>query len=131
MVPRAALPSAPRSIQDPLTTNAVNVSGTLNVAPAARDAGTRRGVMASSLSARGPGAGAAEDGEVLQASELQLEANGFEHLLTQVRFNQLTQILLQAASIQRADLVAQGDPRRSWFLVARFSIAVGALRGRF
>lgn len=44
----AALPSVPRSIQDSLTTNAVNVTGTLNVALAARDAGTRRIVMASS-----------------------------------------------------------------------------------
>ena len=67
----------------------------------------------------GPGAGAAEGGEALQSSELQLEANRLEDLLTQVRFNQLTQILLQAASIQRADLVAQGDRRRSWLLADR------------
>ena len=32
-----ALPSVPRSVQDPLTTNEVNVSGTLNVLLAARD----------------------------------------------------------------------------------------------
>jgi len=49
----AALPSVPRSIQDPLTTNEVNVTGTLNVALAARDAGCRRIVMASSSSVYG------------------------------------------------------------------------------
>jgi len=49
----AALPSVPRSIQDPLTTNEVNVTGTLNVVLAARDAGARRVVMASSSSVYG------------------------------------------------------------------------------
>jgi len=109
----AALPSAPRFIQDPLTTNAVNIAGTLNVVLAAHDAGAQRVVMASSSSVYGPGAGAAEDAEALQPSQPQLEANRFEDLLTQVRFSQLTQILLQAASIQRADLVAQGDRIRA------------------
>jgi UDP-glucose 4-epimerase len=45
-----ALPSVPRSIQDPLTTNAVNVTGSLNVLLASRDAGVRRAVLASSSS---------------------------------------------------------------------------------
>ena len=49
-----ALPSVPRSIQDPLTTNEVNVTGTLNVLLAARDAGVRRAVLASSSSVYGP-----------------------------------------------------------------------------
>jgi UDP-glucose 4-epimerase len=49
----AALPSVPRSIQDPLTTNDVNVTGTLNVVLAARDAGVRRVVIASSSSIYG------------------------------------------------------------------------------
>lgn len=49
-----ALPSVPRSIQDPLTTNAVNVTGTLNVLLASRDAGVRRAVFASSSSVYGP-----------------------------------------------------------------------------
>ena len=50
---QAALPSVPRSIQDPLTTNAVNVTGTLNVLLAARDVGVRRVVYASSSSVYG------------------------------------------------------------------------------
>jgi UDP-glucose 4-epimerase len=50
---QAALPSVPRSVQDPLTTNAVNVIGTLNVLLAARDAGVRRVVFASSSSVYG------------------------------------------------------------------------------
>src|SRR5437763_9102342 len=52
---QAALPSVPRSIQDPLTTNAVNVTGTLNVLLAARDAEVRRVVYASSSSVYGSG----------------------------------------------------------------------------
>ena len=50
---QAALPSVPRSIQDPLTSNASNVIGTLNVLLAARDAGVRRVVYASSSSVYG------------------------------------------------------------------------------
>jgi len=49
-----ALPSVPRSVQDPLTTNAVNITGTLNVLLASRDAGVRRAVVASSSSVYGP-----------------------------------------------------------------------------
>jgi UDP-glucose 4-epimerase len=49
----AALPSVPRSIRDPVTTNRVNVEGTLNVLLAARDAGVRRVVYAASSSAYG------------------------------------------------------------------------------
>ena len=50
---QGALPSVPRSVQDPLTTGAVNVEGTLNVLLAARDEGVRRVVNASSSSVYG------------------------------------------------------------------------------
>jgi nucleoside-diphosphate-sugar epimerase len=50
---QAALPSVPRSIQDPLTSNASNVIGTLNVLLAARDSGVRRVLFASSSSVYG------------------------------------------------------------------------------
>ena len=50
---QAALPSVPRSVADPLTSNATNVTGTLNVLLAARDAGVRRVVFASSSSVYG------------------------------------------------------------------------------
>lgn len=50
---QGALPSVPRSVQDPLASNAVNVTGTLNVLLAARDAGVRRLVYASSSSVYG------------------------------------------------------------------------------
>jgi nucleoside-diphosphate-sugar epimerase len=49
----AALPSVPRSVQDPLTTTEVNVTGTLNVLLAARDQEVRRVVVASSSSVYG------------------------------------------------------------------------------
>jgi UDP-glucose 4-epimerase len=48
-----ALGSVPRSVQDPLTSNAVNVEGTLNVLLAARDEGARRVVFSSSTSVYG------------------------------------------------------------------------------
>ena len=50
---QAALPSVPRSVKDPITSNEVNVVGTLNVLNAARDAGVRRLVYASSSSIYG------------------------------------------------------------------------------
>lgn len=52
---QGALPSVPRSVQDPLTTSAVNVDGTLHVLLAARDEGVRRVVFASSSSVYGNG----------------------------------------------------------------------------
>ena len=48
-----ALGSVPRSVQDPLTSSAVNVEGTLNVLLAARDEGVKRVVFASSTSVYG------------------------------------------------------------------------------
>lgn len=50
---QAALGSVPRSIHDPLTTNAVNISGFLNMLVAARDAGVKRLVYAASSSTYG------------------------------------------------------------------------------
>jgi nucleoside-diphosphate-sugar epimerase len=50
-----ALGSVPRSVQDPLTSSAVNVEGTLNVLLAARDEGVRRVVFSSSTSVYGTG----------------------------------------------------------------------------
>ncbi len=50
---QGALPSIPRSIADPATSNAVNVEGTLHVLQSARDAGVRRVVVASSSSVYG------------------------------------------------------------------------------
>jgi nucleoside-diphosphate-sugar epimerase len=63
---QGALPSVPRSIQDPLTSTAVNVEGTLNVLLAARDAGVRRVVFASSSSVYGnaPGMPRRESGSL-------------------------------------------------------------------
>jgi UDP-N-acetylglucosamine/UDP-N-acetyl-alpha-D-glucosaminouronate 4-epimerase len=49
----AALPSVPRSVADPITSNAVNLDGTLNVLVAARDAKVKRVVFSASSSAYG------------------------------------------------------------------------------
>ena len=50
---QAALPSVPRSVADPLTTHEVNVTGTLNMLIAAREANVKRVVYASSSSVYG------------------------------------------------------------------------------
>jgi nucleoside-diphosphate-sugar epimerase len=50
---QAAIPSVPRSVSDPITSNRANVDGTLNVLVAARDARVRRLVFAGSSSAYG------------------------------------------------------------------------------
>ena len=50
---QAALPSVPRSVENPLTSNAVNIDGTLNMLEASRQAGVKRFVTASSSSVYG------------------------------------------------------------------------------
>lgn len=50
---QAALGSVPRSINDPVTTNAVNIGGTLNVFTAAQQAGIQKIVFAASSSTYG------------------------------------------------------------------------------
>jgi nucleoside-diphosphate-sugar epimerase len=50
---QAAIPSVPRSVSDPVTSNRANIDATLNVLVAARDAGVRRLVYAGSSSAYG------------------------------------------------------------------------------
>ena len=50
---QGALPSVPRSIDDPITTNDVNVLGTLNILEAAKEFGVKRVVYASSSSVYG------------------------------------------------------------------------------
>lgn len=50
---QAALPSVPRSIKDPITTNEVNITGTLHVLEAAREVKVKRVVFASSSSIYG------------------------------------------------------------------------------
>src|SRR6476619_5871436 len=50
---QAAIPSVPRSVSDPITSNRANVDATLNVLVAARDAGVKRLVFAGSSSAYG------------------------------------------------------------------------------
>lgn len=50
---QAALPSVPRSVEDPLLTNAINVEGTLNILLASKKASVKKFVFASSSSVYG------------------------------------------------------------------------------
>ncbi len=60
---QAALGSVPRSVKDPLTTNEVNITGTLNVFAAAKEKGIKRVIYAASSSTYGdhPGLPKVED----------------------------------------------------------------------
>jgi UDP-N-acetylglucosamine/UDP-N-acetylgalactosamine 4-epimerase len=62
---QAALGSVPRSINDPITTNAVNVSGFLNMLIASRDAKVKRFVYAASSSTYGDSEGLPKVEEVI------------------------------------------------------------------
>lgn len=53
VIHQAAIPSVPRSVVDPISSNRANVDGTLNVLVAARDTGVKRVVYASSSSIYG------------------------------------------------------------------------------
>lgn len=59
---QVALPSVPRSIKDPITTNDINVGGTLNILEASKDSAVKRVIYASSSSVYG-------DSEVLPKKE--------------------------------------------------------------
>jgi nucleoside-diphosphate-sugar epimerase len=76
-----ALPSVPRSMQDPLTTSALNVEGTLNVLLAARDENVRRVVFASSSSVYGanPALPKREDHQLLPVSPYGVSKVAAEH----------------------------------------------------
>jgi UDP-glucose 4-epimerase len=76
-----ALPSVPRSVQDPLTTGAVNVEGTLNVLLASRDEGVKRVVFASSSSVYGANDALpkTEDDQPLPVSPYGVSKLGAEH----------------------------------------------------
>ena len=50
---QAAIPSVPRSIKNPITTNKANIDGTLNVLVAARDCSVEKVIFASSSSVYG------------------------------------------------------------------------------
>src|SRR3954471_15737644 len=50
---QAAIPSVPRSVKDPATSNRANITATLNILVAAREAGVKRLVYAASSSAYG------------------------------------------------------------------------------
>jgi nucleoside-diphosphate-sugar epimerase len=50
---QGAIPSVPRSVEDPLTSNRANITGSLNILLAARDAAVKRLVYAGSSSAYG------------------------------------------------------------------------------
>lgn len=62
---QAALGSVPRSLKDPITSNAVNVSGFLNMLVAARDAKVKRFVYAASSSTYGDSQGLPKVEEVI------------------------------------------------------------------
>ena len=70
---QAALGSVPRSVDDPITTNEVNIQGTLNLLVAARDAKVKRFIYAASSSAYGdPVSAGLKGGEPVPKVESQI-----------------------------------------------------------
>ena len=70
---QAALGSVSRSVNDPITTNEVNIQGTLNILVAARDAKVKRLVYASSSSVYGdPASSEQQEGKVATKVESQI-----------------------------------------------------------
>jgi nucleoside-diphosphate-sugar epimerase len=70
---QAALGSVPRSVNDPITTNEVNIQGTLNLLVAARDAKVKRFIYASSSSVYGnPASAEQQEGKVAAKVESQI-----------------------------------------------------------
>ena len=62
---QAALGSVPRSVEDPVTTNAINITGTLNLFDAAQRAGVQRIVFAGSSSTYGDSPGLPKQEDVI------------------------------------------------------------------
>ena len=86
---QAAIPSVPRSVQDPVTSNRANIDASLNVLVAARDAGVKRVVYAGSSSAYGntptlPKTEAMPTAPLSPYALQKLVAEQYAHLFTQL-----------------------------------------------
>ncbi len=93
----AALASVPRSIDDPLSSNEVNVQGTLNVLVAARDAGVKRLIYAASSSAYG-------DSEVLPKVETMKEAPKSPYAVAKLAGEHYVSVFAQVYGMQTLSL---------------------------
>jgi UDP-glucose 4-epimerase len=122
-----ALPSVPRSMQDPLTTSAVNVEGTLNVLLAARDENVRRVIFASSSSVYGanPALPKREDHQLLPVSPYGVSKVAAEHYCRAFR----TVYGLETVSLRLFNVFGPGqDPLSQYAAVVPRFIAA-ALNG--
>jgi UDP-glucose 4-epimerase len=121
-----ALPSVPRSMQDPLTTSAVNVEGTLNVLLAARDEDVARVVFASSSSVYGanPVLPKREDDQPLPVSPYGVSKLAAEHYCS--AFN--TVYGLETVSLRLFNVFGPGQDPLSQYaaVVPRFIAALAA-----
>jgi UDP-N-acetylglucosamine/UDP-N-acetyl-alpha-D-glucosaminouronate 4-epimerase len=121
-----ALPSVPRSVQDPLTTSAVNVEGTLNVLLAARDEDVRRVVFASSSSVYGasPGLPKTESDQPLPISPYGVSKVAAEHYCRTFT----TVYGLEAVSLRLFNVFGPGQDPLSQYaaVVPRFIAAFGS-----
>jgi nucleoside-diphosphate-sugar epimerase len=121
-----ALPSVPRSVQDPLTTGAVNVEGTLNVLLAARDEDVRRVIFASSSSIYGAN-------PVLPKSEadqpLPVSPYGVSKLSAEHYCRAFTTVYgLETVSVRLFNVFGPGQDPLSQYaaVVPRFIVALGS-----
>ncbi|HKI83583.1 MAG TPA: NAD-dependent epimerase/dehydratase family protein, partial [Candidatus Krumholzibacteria bacterium] len=89
----AALASVPRSVKDPLASNAVNVAGTLNVLVASRDEGVKRVIYAASSSAYG-------DSEVLPKVETMRERPKSPYAVAKLAGEQYVSVFAQVYGME-------------------------------
>lgn len=120
-----ALPSVPRSMQDPLTTSAVNVEGTLNILLAARDENVRRVVFASSSSVYGanPALPKREDHQLLPVSPYGVSKVAAEHYC-----RAFTSVYgLETVGLRFFNVFGPGQDPLSQYaaVVPRFIVAIG------
>lgn len=97
VIHEGALPSVPRSVSDPLTSNAVNIDGTLNVLIAARDAKVKRVVFAASSAAYG-------DNPVLPRVETQMPRPLSPYALTKLAGEYYCQIFTRLYGLETVAL---------------------------
>lgn len=94
---QGALPSVPRSVKDPITSNDVNINGTLNILEASREFGVKRVVFASSSSVYG-------NSEVMPKVETMPVAPLSPYALTKYAGERYCQIYYQLYGLQTVAL---------------------------
>jgi nucleoside-diphosphate-sugar epimerase len=94
---QGALPSVPRSVKDPITSNDVNINGTLNILEASKEFGVKRVVFASSSSVYG-------NSEIMPKIETMLVSPMSPYAVTKYAAERYCQIFFQLYGLETVSL---------------------------